>query len=156
MKARESLIVQYCNAVCFGIMTLFLDYYKFCLHKASQKSLFAQVINEFVKFLGFSSWLFLYGSSVIINEPLYIHTGHKFCHTAYYITAVGVAHCYSGGAGFALMRMLFIQFSTKVSFGQQVRSPRHAVPFAQSPGWIRDKSNPLFLRAKLECLACKQ
>ena len=80
------------------------------------------VIDDFVKFLGYNTWLFTLGATVIINEPIYLYTGPAFCHIAYYLSALGVIQVYSGGVGIALMRMLFIQFPTKMPLGQKATS----------------------------------
>ena len=76
-------------------------------------------IDETVKMFGYSTWMFLVGSNFFFYKPMYTFTGELFCHATNYVVVVGFFHGYNGGCGIALMRMLFVQFPTKIHFSQR-------------------------------------
>ena len=94
-----------------------------------------------MKFVGYNTWLLSLGATVILNQPVFLHTGPAFCHTTYYLSTLGVVQVYSGGVGIALMRMLFIQFPTKMPLGQKATSvvigaATTALTFGASYLWV--------------------
>ena len=91
--------------------------------------------------MGFNTWLLTLGATIILNEPIYLHTGPTFCHITYYHSVLGVIQVYSGGVGIALMRMLFIQFPTRMPLEQKATSivigvATTALTFGASYLWV--------------------
>ena len=91
--------------------------------------------------MGYNTWLLTLGATIILNEPIYLHTGPTFCHITYYHSTLGVIQVYSGGVGIALLRMLFIQFPTKMPLGQKATSivigvATTALTFGASYLWV--------------------
>ena len=76
------------------------------------------MIDEGVKFVGYSCWLLIVGVTVITKQPMVLYTGITFCQIAMPTATVGIVHGFFGGTGIALMRIIFIKFPSKVTIGQ--------------------------------------
>ena len=75
------------------------------------------MIDEGVKFVGYSCWLLIVGVTVITKEPMVMYTGMTFCQAVMPTATIGIVHGFFGGTGIALMRIIFIKFTSKVTFG---------------------------------------
>ena len=67
-------------------------------------------VDEFVKMVGYSVWILFVLMAAELEMPIVHYTGEPFCHVVQYLVTYGVFYGYLGGAGIALMRMLYIQF----------------------------------------------
>ena len=63
-------------------------------------------------------WLILAGALIYLNYPLDTHLGETFCHVANFCIVLGVSHGLTGGLGIAVMRIIFVVYSTRLSLGQ--------------------------------------
>ena len=50
-----------------------------------------------------------------LQEPLYPYTGKLFCHVGNFMSVLGAVQTFTGGFGIALLRILFIQWSSQIS-----------------------------------------
>ena len=69
--------------------------------------------------LGSSTWLLLIGAAQVLDEPIYLYTGETFCHHVnYFFVASTTYGFFFGGFGIAMMRMMFVQFPSRIPIGQ--------------------------------------
>ena len=64
-------------------------------------------------------WLLSAGVMISLNEPLYTYLGVPFCQVANFVTVLSVIHGFTGGTGIAVMRLIFVVYSTKIHLGQR-------------------------------------
>ena len=69
--------------------------------------------------LGSSTWLLLIGAAQVLDEPIYLHTGETFCHhvNCFFVASTTYGFFF-GGFGIAMMRMMFVQFPSRIPIGQ--------------------------------------
>ena len=76
--------------------------------------------DEIVKIVGHMIWLLSAGAMISLNEPLHTYLGMSFCQVANFVTVLSVIHGFTGGTGIAVMRLIFVVYSTKIHLGQRM------------------------------------
>ena len=66
--------------------------------------------DEFIKVLGYTTWIQFLLLAVNSKEPLVRSMGTNFCNASQYLTTYGSTHGIVGGAGIAFVRLFYIRF----------------------------------------------
>ena len=74
----------------------------------------SKVLDEGTKMIACSCWLLGYAAALSVNDPLHLYFGKSFCSILDFVSGIGVFQNCLGGVGIALMRVLYIQFSSRV------------------------------------------
>ena len=89
----------------------------------SKRNIYSQniliVVDESIKLLGYFNWQLIVAGAAILPQAPFFYTGESFCHVVQFLASLGQVHSYTGGAGIAFMRMIFIRYPNKLKFGQK-------------------------------------
>ena len=115
---------SYCSLCLIGTNLIVGFFYRFLLLKKvwrmggvlERPINLLTVLDEGTKLFACSCWLLGYAAAIFIDDPLYIYTGKSFCNVVDFISGLAAIQNWYGGVGIALMRAIYIHFSTRMKF----------------------------------------